>query len=81
MSTVRTRIATLLRELGRELPASWPGDQPLELDSLTVVMLHGRLEEEFAVRIRAREVVPERFGSLDALVTLVASKLGSEVPR
>jgi hypothetical protein len=67
---VRETIAALLVEVGAIESA-----RRLDLASLQVVLLHEKLEAAFAIRIRAREVTPEAFDSLEALEALVRSKL------
>lgn len=41
------------------------------LDSFDVIQLVSELEEEFNVLISALDIVPENFGSVDALCSLV----------
>ena len=49
-------------------------DSALDLDSLTVVQLVEALEDEFAIRIRPRDVTAENFASVSALVGFVRTK-------
>lgn len=47
---------------------------PLDLDSLTTVMLVEALEDRLAIRVAARDVVPENFGTLEAVAAFVERK-------
>lgn len=47
---------------------------PLEMDSLTTVMLVEALEDELGIRVTARDVIPENFASLAALAAYVDRK-------
>lgn len=76
-ASLRDRVLRLLSDLG-SLPAT--DDAPLGLDSLAVVTLHGRLEDELGLRLRAREVTRESFGTLDGLLTLLGRKLEGGAP-
>jgi acyl carrier protein len=71
MSSVRERIGEILADMGHEARGR------LDLDSLTMVQLHERLELTFEVRIRAREITEESFETLDGLEALVSSHLGA----
>jgi acyl carrier protein len=51
------------------------------LDSVTVVLLVGFLEERFAVRLGDEHLVPEHLGSLDRLVALVTRLAGPAAPQ
>lgn len=52
-----------------EIPAD--PDAPLELDSLTLIVITEALEERFGFQVAARELVPEQFGTLRRLVAFV----------
>ena len=73
-ATIRQQVTAALQALGRQVPAD--DHAPLDLDSLTIVTLHERLELMFGIRVRAREVTPDVFGSVQGLVRLVRSKIG-----
>ena len=49
---------------------------PLEMDSLTIVMLVEALEDELGIRVAARDVVPENFASVAAIARYVERKRG-----
>lgn len=68
------KILSLLRGMGRATDDPWPGGRALELDSLQIVQLHEQLEIAFDRRIKAREVTPDSFGTLDGLCALIRSK-------
>ena len=62
----------IVRELVAELHGPAADDQPLELESLTVVLLVEALEDRHGVSLPVREVRPEAFATLGALAALVA---------
>lgn len=62
----------IVRELVTELHGPAADDAPLELESLTVVLLVEALEDRHGVTIPVREVRPEAFVDLNALAALVA---------
>jgi acyl carrier protein len=66
--TTEARIRKLL-EAHIEPPAGL--DEPLELESLELVMVTEALEDEFNLRVRATDVVPANFGTLRALIAFV----------
>lgn len=68
----QARALAIVRELVAELHGPVEDDQPLELESLTVVLLVEALEDRHGVAIPVREVRPEAFATLGALATLVA---------
>jgi len=47
---------------------------PLDLDSLTLVTIVEALEDRFAIRILAREVVPANFATLAAVAAFVRAR-------
>lgn len=49
-------------------------DAPLAIDSLTLVTIVEALEDKFAIRVAARDVVPASFGSIAAITAYVASR-------
>lgn len=49
-------------------------DEPLEIDSLTVVMLVEALEDRFDIRIAPRDLTPDHFATVRSLARLVESK-------
>ena len=51
-------------------------EAPLELDSMRVVELVETLEQRFDIRMRPRDVTPQHFGSVRALVKLVRTLRG-----
>ncbi|NRQ33087.1 acyl carrier protein [Nonomuraea sp. NN258] len=54
-----------------------PGDHPLldgVLDSLGIYSLVTFLENGFAVEVRDDELLPENFGSIDAITAFMAAK-------
>ncbi len=66
-----------LRALFAEHATVPPDDAaPLELDSLTLVTIVEALEDRFALRIQAREVVPANFASLAAIAAFVRARRG-----
>lgn len=74
MSELRAEILELLREVDGRPYVDLSDDQALELDSLVIIQLHDRLEQRFDVRIRARELTPESFGTLGGLLALITAK-------
>ncbi len=50
------------------------------LDSLGVLELVHFLEEEFAIQISDEELIPENFGSLEAVSAFVRGKKGEKAP-
>ncbi|MBL9037006.1 MAG: acyl carrier protein [Archangium sp.] len=47
---------------------------PIGLESLELVMLTERLEDEFGIQVKATEVVPKNFDSIGGLVAFVQLK-------
>jgi acyl carrier protein len=70
MADLRARVRALLAELG-DVPAS--DDAPLELDSLRLVLLVEELEAELGVRVAARDVTPEHFGTISEIAAFLES--------
>lgn len=68
---VRRTLRSLMADLGRPLDDAWPGDCPLDLASIEVVMLHDALEQAFEVRIPAARVTPDAFATLESLEGLL----------
>lgn len=68
----RAIVAALVGELHG--PAR--DDEPLALESLTVVLLVEALEDRHGVAIPVREVTPEAFASIASLAALVARVAG-----
>lgn len=68
--------ATILavRELVADHHAPMGDDEPLEVDSLTIVMLVEALEDLFGIRIAPRDLTPEHFATVRSLAALVESK-------
>ena len=46
------------------------------LDSMDIVRLVTHLSDEFDVKIRARDIIPANFNSVDAICELIESTLG-----
>ena len=61
-----------VRALVAELHGPAADDEPLALESLTVVLLVEGLEDRHGVGLPIREVRPEHFASIAALAALVA---------
>ena len=70
MST-RDRVRALLAEVA-DAPAT--DAAPLTIDSLGLVQLVESLEDAFAMRVAAKEVTRENFGSVDTIVAFVETK-------
>jgi acyl carrier protein len=68
-------IAPRVQKLVASLADCDGDDKPLELDSLTLVQLVEALEEEFDLRVRPSEVVPENFGSVAAMIAFVSARV------
>lgn len=66
------KALAIVRELVTELHGPVDASEPLELESLTVVLLVEALEDRHGVAIPVREVKPEAFASQEALAALVA---------
>lgn len=47
---------------------------PLELDSLTLVLIVEALEERLGLRVAASEVIPENFASVASIAAFVERK-------
>ena len=70
MSTLDT-----VRELVAEhadLPAL--DDDPLQVESFVLVVVAEALEERFGIRVKAREMRPENFGTLARIAAYVEGK-------
>ena len=70
MSTVDTVKLLLADHV--ELPAD--DEAPLELESLILVMVAEELESRFGLRVGARDLVPENFGSVARIARFVESR-------
>lgn len=72
-----TRDESLLfvRDLVAEFHEPRPDTEPLELESLTVVLMIEAIEDRLGVHIAPREAVPENFATIAALAAFVAAKL------
>ncbi len=70
-ASLRARVRALLAQHGHE-PAT--DDTPLELDSLTVVLLVEALEDQLGVRVAARDVVPDNFETVARLVAYLEAR-------
>jgi acyl carrier protein len=66
---MRDLVRALLAEHGHEPAAD---DTPLELDSLTVVLLVEALEDRLGRRIPPRDVVPAHFATVARLVAYLS---------
>jgi acyl carrier protein len=69
-------ISDLMEKLRSLFPASVAvpedPDLPLDLPSFELVVLAEELEDAFGLRVHARDIVPENFGTLRALANFVA---------
>jgi acyl carrier protein len=80
-STTEQKVRSLLAEIAaQEAFLTSPADQDLEelgLDSVGMIDLMYRLEDEFKVVIEDGEVVPENFRSIQSLCRLLEEKCSS----
>lgn len=80
-STTEQQVRSLLAEIAaQEAFLNSPADQDLEelgLDSVGMIDLIYRLEDEFKVVIEDEEVVPENFRSIRSLCRLLEEKCSS----
>jgi acyl carrier protein len=67
----RERVRALLADFV-DPPAR--DDAPLAIDSLTLVQLVEALEDAARIRISAKDVTREHFGSIDAIVAFLETK-------
>ena len=67
----RDRLRTLVADHA-DLPEA--DDAPLVMDSLALVELVEALEDECGVRITAKEVTREHFGSIERLLGFLGTK-------
>ncbi len=71
-------LVSLVRELLAEhlagLEGPVRGDTPLELPSLTLISFAEALEQELDLIVAARDLVPENFATLDAIVAYAARR-------
>lgn len=60
--------------------AAIPADDaaPLDVDSLTLVSIVEAIEDAFDLRVAPREVVPENFSSVAAIVAFVVRRRASQ---
>lgn len=70
--SARATIRELLSEHVSELPGD---DDPLDLDSLTIVTVIEALEDRFGIRVAPREVTKDSFGSVASLSAFIEAKL------
>ncbi|MEQ8277583.1 MAG: acyl carrier protein [Deltaproteobacteria bacterium] len=71
MSDIRDRLARIVSRHATLDVTALGDDQPIGLDSLGIVLVHGAIEDDFGVRLSARDVTPAAFESIGALVRLV----------
>ena len=71
MRTLETVRALVARHV--EPPAD---EAPLEVDSLVLVSIVEDLEDTFAFRIRAEDLVPENFESVGVIARFVDARVG-----
>jgi len=64
-------VRSLLQEHA-EVPES--DDAPLEVESFVLVVVAEALEERFGIRVAAREMRPENFGSVARIAAYVEGK-------
>jgi len=64
-------LRSLLAELA-ELPDR--DEDPLEVDSLTLVQITEAIEERFDFVVHARDLVPENFGSVAAIAAFLRGR-------
>ena len=64
-------IRSLLEEHA-EIPAD--DEAPLEVESFVLVVIAEALEEKFGIRVSAREMRPENFGSVARIAAYLESK-------
>jgi acyl carrier protein len=72
----RAEIAAAVRAILGE-HAEVPADEAaaLRLESFTLVVLAEDLEARFRIRVTAREVIPDNFGTVGKLIAYIESKL------
>ncbi|MEQ9495523.1 MAG: phosphopantetheine-binding protein [Deltaproteobacteria bacterium] len=74
MSDIRDRLVRIVSRHAT-LDVTALGDhEPLGLDSLGIVLVHGAIEDDFGVRLSARDVTPAAFESITALTRLIEEK-------
>ncbi|HUS67313.1 MAG TPA: hypothetical protein VMZ28_22400 [Kofleriaceae bacterium] len=69
--TLRAEVRALVSE---HVALSEDDEAPLVLESFVLVVLAEDLEARFSIRVAAREVVPEHFGTLARLIAYVDRK-------
>jgi acyl carrier protein len=67
----RDRIRALLADFADAPPTD---DAPLAIDSLALVQLVEALEDEGSIRIAAKDVTREHFGTIDAIARFLEAK-------
>jgi acyl carrier protein len=65
----------VVRDLVAELHEPCADTDPLDLDSLTVVLLVEAIEDHFVLTVAPADLLPEHFASITALAAFVAGKL------
>ena len=70
MSTLETVRAIVADHA--DLPAR--DDEPLQVESFVLVVVAEALEERFGIRVKAREMRPENFGTLSRIAAYVEGK-------
>jgi acyl carrier protein len=65
-------VRSLLEEHA-DIPAD--DEAPLEVESFVLVVVAEALEEKFGIRVSAREMRPENFGSVARIAAYVQGKL------
>jgi acyl carrier protein len=70
---MRDVIRSLLEE---HAEISSDDEAPLEVESFVLVVVAEALEEKFGIRVAAKEMRPENFGSVARIAAYVDGKLG-----
>ncbi len=69
------RIKEFLDEVRAPLPSVTDPDEPLRIDSLSLIRLVALLESELGIQIEDEELMAENFATLRAIDALISSKL------
>jgi acyl carrier protein len=73
------KLKEYLDEARAPLPPINDPDEPLRIDSLTLIRLVAFMENDLGIRIEDDELLAENFGTLRALDALIASKMSGGI--
>lgn len=80
MNNIPPKVRQYLDESRAPLPPIADPDEPLHLDSLSLIRLVGFLETDVGIRIEDDELLSDNFATLRSLGALLATKVSPPGP-